>query len=55
MNGIQRWFTRYSIEITWFIIGWLSLDFIHEFGHGNWGGMLIDAVLIALNYYLAKR
>jgi hypothetical protein len=55
MNKIVYWFQRNYTELTWFIIGWLSLDLIHEFGQGNWAGVLFDAVLIAINYHLNKR
>jgi len=55
MDGFIRWYQRYYTEITWFIIGWLALDMIHEFSHGNWGGVAFDAVLIALNYKLNQR
>lgn len=55
MNGLKDWWYRYNTEIVWFIIGWLSLDLLREFGQGNYGGMLFDAVLIACNYYLNKR
>ena len=55
MNNIVRWYQRNYTEITWFIIGWLSLDFISEFAVGNYGGMLFDAVLITLSYYLNKK
>ena len=52
MNALQRWWYHYNTEITWFLIGWLSLDLIQEFARGNLPGMVFDAALIALNYYL---
>ena len=55
MVKVVYWFRRYNQEITWFIIGWLSLDLIREFGQGNWAGVAFDAILIALNYQLNKR
>ena len=55
MNGLQRWWYNYNTEITWFIIGWLSLDLIRELVQGNLPGVAFDAILIALNYYLNKR
>jgi hypothetical protein len=55
MNGFVRWYQRYYNEITWFIIGWLALDMVHEFSHGNWAGVAFDAVLIALNYKLNQQ
>jgi hypothetical protein len=54
MDSIVCWYRNNCVEITWFIIGWLSLDLLQEFSRGNWGGMLLDAVLIALNYHLNK-
>jgi hypothetical protein len=55
MNIIVGWYQRYYTEITWFIIGWLALDLVHEFATGNYSGMVFDAVLIALNYFLSRR
>jgi hypothetical protein len=55
MDSIVRWYQRYYTEITWFIIGWLSLDLIHEFSRGNWPGVVFDIILITLNYQLNKR
>jgi len=55
MNAVVTWYQRNYIEITWFIIGWLSLDLIREFGVGNYPGVLFDVALIALNYYLNKK
>jgi hypothetical protein len=55
MNAIKQWYQQNYIEITWFIIGWLSLDLVREFGQGNLGGVVFDAVLIVLNYYLNKK
>ena len=55
MDSIVRWYRNNYVEITWFIIGWLSLDLVREFGQGNLAGVAFDAVLIALNYHLNKR
>jgi hypothetical protein len=55
MDSVVRWYRNNHVEITWFIIGWLSLDLMREFAVGNYGGMLFDAVLIVLNYYLNKK
>jgi hypothetical protein len=50
MDKLVNWYHTYYNEITWFIIGWLSLDLLHDFAYGNWIGMLIDAILIVINY-----
>ena len=55
MNSIQQWYLHNVTEITWFIIGWLSLDLLHDLGQGNYIGVLIDAALIVLNYSLSKK
>lgn len=55
MDGFIRWCRRYYTEITWFIIGWLTLDMIFEFSRGNWPGVVFDIILITLNYQLNKR
>jgi len=54
MDSIVSWYQRYHSEITWFIIGWLSLDLLHEFSRGNYEGMMIDIIFITLNYMLSK-
>lgn len=50
MDKFINWYNTYYNEISWFIIGWLSLDLLHDFGQRNWLGMLIDAILIFINY-----
>jgi len=55
MNSIQRWYRNNYVEITWFIIGWLSLDALREFAVGNWGGVSFDLAFIALNYFLSRK
>jgi hypothetical protein len=55
MENFRRWYLKNQIEITWFLIGWLSLDMIFEFNRGNWGGVAFDAALISVNYFLNKK
>jgi len=55
MDSIVRWYQQNYTEITWFIIGWLSLDMLHEFSRGNYEGMAVDMILIILNYFLHKK
>ena len=55
MDSIVRWYRNNYIEITWFIIGWLSLDALHEFARGNWAAVVFDLVFIALNYSLNRK
>jgi hypothetical protein len=49
------WYYRYNSEITWFIIGWLALNAVHDFSRGDWLGFIIDTVLIGINYCFWRR
>jgi hypothetical protein len=55
MDKIINWYNQYYSEITWFIIGWLSLAAVHDFGRGDWLGLLLDVTLVYFNYHLYKR
>jgi len=54
MDKFRFWYLVNQTKITWFIIGWLALDLLHEFGRGNYVRMSIDAGLIWLNLVLNK-
>ena len=47
-----RWYERNYTQITWFLLGWLSLEALDDFGRGQWEAMSLDLALILLNYYL---
>jgi hypothetical protein len=49
------WFRRNQNEITWFIIGWLSLSTVDALGRGDWFFVLINSVLIWVNLQLNKQ
>ena len=55
MNKIKQWVYRYNAEITWFIIGWLGLTTVHDFGRGDWINVFIDLFLIAINYSFYRK
>ena len=55
MNRFTNWYRTYYNEITWFIVGWLSMCVIVDFSKGDWTGVVFDIGLIALNYFLNKR
>lgn len=55
MNGLLNWYTRYYAEITWFIIGWLAMCTLVDFGKGDMLSVIFDLALIALNYFLYRR
>jgi hypothetical protein len=55
LDSLREWYNKYTQEITWFIIGVLSLDFINSVVVGNWGGAGLSALLIFLNYMLVHK
>lgn len=55
MNKFREWYMRYSDEITWWIIGWLSFSGLDAIVRGNWGFAILDVALIVLNYKLWKN
>ena len=54
LDKFRRWYNRYYVEITWFLIGWLTLAGIHEIQRGDGIGALIDFALAYLNYRLMR-
>ena len=54
MNPIKQFFYRYQTEITWFLIGWLTLSGFQDLGNGNYLGAVISFGLAYLNYAINK-
>jgi hypothetical protein len=55
MDKFRTWYRIYHTEITWFLIGWLTLSLFHNFAYGDWGAMALDALLILVNLLFVKR
>jgi len=55
MNRFVQWYTRNYLEITWFIIGWLSFSLLLDFSKGDWAQCLFDIFLIAVNWVFVRR
>jgi hypothetical protein len=52
MNSIKQWWWENSTEITWFIMGWMTLAGIHALGQGQYITAAFDFFLVWLNYKL---
>ena len=52
MNSIKAFFLRNQKEITWFLIGVLTLSGLQDLGQGNYIGALISFALVYINYKL---
>jgi hypothetical protein len=55
LNQFRNWYYHYNTEITWFIIGWLALNTVHDVSRGDWLGVIISIVLILINYLFWRR
>ena len=55
MDAFRLWYIKHYVEITWFIIGWLVLATGYDIAAGNWLGVILDLVLIGINYIFYRR
>jgi hypothetical protein len=55
MNRIRQFFYRYQTEISWFLMGWLTLSGFHDLAQGDYVGAVISFGLAWLNYALSSR
>jgi hypothetical protein len=52
MNRIKQFFYQYRNEITWFLMGWLTLSGLHDLSDGNYIGAVIAWGLAYINFKL---
>ena len=55
MNKFREWYLENATEITWFLIGWLSLAGLEALSHGEYVNAVVDLSLAYVNYYMNKR
>lgn len=55
MNKIKQWYLSNYTEITWFLIGFLTLAGFQDLAHGDYVNALISFGLVALNYALRNK
>ena len=55
IDTIRNFYIRNQIEITWFLIGWLTISGFQDLGSGNYLGALVSFGLAYINYSLNKR
>ena len=49
------WYLRNQISITWFIIGWLAMGGLLDFGRGDYTSALVLWGIAFINYIVVKR
>ena len=54
MNKIKTWYITNQDAITWFLIGWLTLQGLHELAQGDYVWAGISVALAYVNYLLRR-
>ena len=52
MNSIKRWYVNNQDAITWFLIGILSVNCLHNLSKGDYIWAAIDVAIVYVNYKL---
>ena len=54
IDSLRNWYQRNAFEITWFLIGWLTLSSLDNLARGRYVWAVIDGSLAYLNFYFRK-
>jgi len=55
MNKFRQWYLNNTVEIAWFIIGFLIATALDSLGKGDYTDAVFSSVLAFANYYLNKK
>lgn len=55
MNKFRAWYLRNQTEITWFLIGWLVLVDVYDFGRGEYVGAAVLWIIALINYAFIRK
>ena len=55
MDKILNWFHTYDVEISWFIIGFLTSAALESLSRGRWISTLVYVAIIALNVFISLK
>lgn len=55
LENFRAWYLRHQIQITWFLIGFLTLSGIISFGQGDFISAIISWGIAVINYYFVKK
>lgn len=54
MSNFRNWYVRNQDAITWFIVGFLTVNLIHNLANQEWIWAVINSVLIYANVKLNR-
>lgn len=55
MDKFRAWYLRNQVQITWFLIGWLTFGGFINFGQGRYTEAIVLWVIALVNYVFVKK
>lgn len=55
LEKFRSWYLRNYVEITWFLIGWLTIVGLQDLSVGNYVGCAISWTFAYINYLMYRR
>jgi hypothetical protein len=55
LQQFRAWYLRNQTEITWFLIGWLVLAGVYDFGRGEYINAALLWIIAAINYAFLRK
>jgi hypothetical protein len=55
LQQFRQWYLRNQTEITWFLIGWLALGGLYDFGREEYVSAIILWALAVINYVFVRK
>jgi hypothetical protein len=55
MDNFIEWYRKNILQISWFIIGWMTLQGIDALVHGQYLDSAVAFFLVGLNFAMSNR
>lgn len=55
MDKFRDWYLRNWESITWFLVGFMTLNAINHLARGQWEGAVLDMLIIFINIAFLRR
>jgi hypothetical protein len=55
LQKFRAWYLHNQVEITWFLIGWLALGGLYDFGRGEYVSAIVLWALAVINYVFVRK
>ena len=55
LDNFRAWYLRNQIQITWFLIGWLCLGGVYDFGRGDYASAGLLWAIALVNFVFCRK